>query len=224
MRTRTAIDSVLGYARMDRFERVTFFAGPGRGVRNGNADEEDQARNDQAEGRYWSQRFHGSNPFQRECFPGSVRRLREGPLNRHIRIVVCRQALNKTFRWTRPTLALFALARLFFLVPRLLPVVSIIPVVTICARAFPVACLSRRSDHAIVLVFHGNPHHDSAPATLHRRPSAPQLLALDHQGLRPPPPRAGTLLQPVPRATQRRPHPSLSRVPAPRQTGRMVFL
>jgi len=29
-----------------------------------------------------------------------------------------------------------------------------------------VACLSRRSDHAILLAFHGNPHHDSAPATL----------------------------------------------------------
>ena len=66
----------------------------------------------------------------------------------------------------------------------------IIPVVTICTRAFPVACLSRRSDHTIMLVFHGNSYHDSAPATLHRRPSASQLLALDHQGLRPPRPRA----------------------------------
>ena len=28
------------------------------------------------------------------------------------------------------------------------------------------ACLSRRPDHAILLAFHGNPHHDYAPATL----------------------------------------------------------
>src|SRR5271165_4284563 len=75
--------------------------------------------------------------------------------------------LNETLRWTRPTLAPFALARLFSLVPHLLPVVTIIPVVTICARAFPVACLSRRSDHAILLAFHGNLYHDSAPTALH---------------------------------------------------------
>ena len=49
--------------------------------------------------------------------------------------------LNETLRWTRSTLAPFALVRLFSLVPHLLPVVPIILVVTICARAFPVACL-----------------------------------------------------------------------------------
>ena len=67
-----------------------------------------------------------------------------------------KRALNETLRWTRSTLAPFALVRLFSLVPHLLPVVPIIPVVTICARAFPVACLSRRFDHAILLAFHGN--------------------------------------------------------------------
>src|SRR5271165_7101832 len=77
------------------------------------------------------------------------------------------KSLNETLRWTRPTLAPFALARLFSLVPHLLPVVPIISVVTICARAFPVACLSRRSDHAILLAFHGNLYHDSAPTALH---------------------------------------------------------
>ena len=50
-------------------------------------------------------------------------------------------SLNETLRWTRSTLAPFALVRLFSLVPHLLPVVPIILVVTICARAFPVACL-----------------------------------------------------------------------------------
>src|SRR5271157_481350 len=76
-------------------------------------------------------------------------------------------ALNETLRWTRSTLAPFALMRLFSLVPHLLPVVPIILVVTICARAFPVACLSRRFDHAILLAFHGNLYHDSAPTALH---------------------------------------------------------
>src|SRR5208283_1327147 len=75
--------------------------------------------------------------------------------------------LNETLRWTRSTLAPFALVRLYSLVPHLLPVVLIIPVVTICARAFPVACLSRRSDHAILLACHGNLYHDSAPTALH---------------------------------------------------------
>src|SRR5271166_5107808 len=75
--------------------------------------------------------------------------------------------LNETLRWTRSTLAPFALVRLYSLVPHLLPVVLIIPVVTICARAFPVACLSRRSDHAILLAFHGNLYQDSAPTALH---------------------------------------------------------
>ena len=75
--------------------------------------------------------------------------------------------LNETLRWTRSTLAPFALVRLFSLVPHLLPVVPIIPVVTICTRAFPVACLSRRFDHAILLAFHGNLYHDSAPTALH---------------------------------------------------------
>src|SRR5208337_3821086 len=51
--------------------------------------------------------------------------------------------------------------------PHLLPVVPIIPVVTICARAFSVACLSRRFDHAILLAFHGNSHYESAPTALH---------------------------------------------------------
>ena len=75
--------------------------------------------------------------------------------------------LNETLRWTRSTLAPFALVRLYSLVPHLLPVALIIPVATICARAFPVACLSRRSDHAILLAFHGNLYHDSAPTALH---------------------------------------------------------
>jgi len=75
--------------------------------------------------------------------------------------------LNETLRWTRSTLAPFALVRLFSLVPYLLPVVPIIPVATICAGAFPVACLSRRFDHAILLAFHGNLYHDSAPTALH---------------------------------------------------------
>ena len=57
-----------------------------------------------------------------------------------------------------------ACGALFPRVADLLPVVPIIPVVTICARAFPVACLSRRSDHAIFLASHRIPHHDSAPA------------------------------------------------------------
>jgi hypothetical protein len=78
-----------------------------------------------------------------------------------------RLPLNETLRWTRSTLAPFALVRLFSLVPHLLPVVPIIPVATICARAFPVACLSRRFDHAILLAFHGNLYHDSAPTALH---------------------------------------------------------
>ena len=77
------------------------------------------------------------------------------------------QALNETLRWTRSTLAPFALVRLYSLVPHLPPVVLIIPVATICARAFPVACLSRRFDHAILLAFHGNLYHDSAPTALH---------------------------------------------------------
>ena len=76
-------------------------------------------------------------------------------------------ALNETLRWTRSTLAPFALVRLYSLVPHLLPVALIIPVATICTRAFPVACLSRRSDHAILLAFHGNLYHDSAPTALH---------------------------------------------------------
>ena len=41
--------------------------------------------------------------------------------------------LNETLRWTRSTLAPFALVRLYSLVPHLLPVVLIIPVATICA-------------------------------------------------------------------------------------------
>ena len=65
-----------------------------------------------------------------------------------------KDSLNETLRWTRSTLAPFALVRLYSLVPHLLPVVLIIPVATICARAFPVACLSRRFDHAILLAFH----------------------------------------------------------------------
>ena len=80
---------------------------------------------------------------------------------------VLKAALNETLRWTRSTLAPFALVRLYSLVPHLLPVALIIPVATICARAFPVACLSRRSDHAILLAFHGNLYHDSAPTALH---------------------------------------------------------
>jgi len=75
--------------------------------------------------------------------------------------------LNETLRWTRSTLAPFALVRLYSLIPHLPPVVLIIPVATICARAFPVACLSRRFDHAILLAFHGNLYHDSAPTALH---------------------------------------------------------
>ena len=84
---------------------------------------------------------------------------RAGPLGK--------MPLNETLRWTRSTLAPFALVRLYSLVPHLLPVALIIPVATICARAFPVACLSRRSDHAILLAFHGNLYHDSAPTALH---------------------------------------------------------
>src|SRR5208282_4530271 len=76
----------------------------------------------------------------------------------------------------------------------------------------------------LAVAFHGNPHHDSAPATLHRRPSATQPLAQDHRGLRLPRPRAGTLLQPIPRATGRRPDPSLSPPSSPPQTGLMVVL
>ena len=41
--------------------------------------------------------------------------------------------LNETLRWTRSTLAPFALVRLYSLVPHLPPVVLIIPVATICA-------------------------------------------------------------------------------------------
>ncbi len=83
------------------------------------------------------------------------------------RLVTLDAQLNETLRWTRSTLAPFALVRLYSLVPHLLPVVLIIPVVTIYARAFPVACLSRRSDHAILLACHGNLYHDSAPTALH---------------------------------------------------------
>ena len=82
-------------------------------------------------------------------------------------LLVAAAVLNETLRWTRSTLAPFALVRLFSLIPYLLPVVPIILVVTICARAFPVACLSRRFDHAILLAFHGNLYHDSAPTALH---------------------------------------------------------
>ena len=84
-----------------------------------------------------------------------------------VTVLLDKYLLNETLRWTRSTLAPFALVRLFSLVPHLLPVVPIIPVVTICARAFPVACLSRRFDHAILLAFHGNLYHDSAPTALH---------------------------------------------------------
>src|SRR5580704_15336015 len=64
------------------------------------------------------------------------------------------------------------------------PVAVIVPVKTICARGFLVPGLSRRPYDAIFLAFYGNAHHDSAPATLDRGPSAPQPLPQDHRGLR----------------------------------------
>ena len=44
--------------------------------------------------------------------------------------------MNETLRWTRSTLAPFALVRLYSLVPHLLPVALIIPVATICTEPF----------------------------------------------------------------------------------------
>ena len=72
-------------------------------------------------------------------------------------------------------------------------------------QAFPVACLSRRSDHAIFLAFHGNPHYDSAPTRFmedlqfRNFPSRSWLTSTKSAVCAP--------LQTIPRSARRRPNP-----------------